>query len=392
MTRERRSIALSILLAVAAVGASCLVYDASLLVSSVPGGPDAGPSARADGGDGGDGGDGSDPCSVLGVPARPDVHDDTPVGELVFALRSLDVGLVPDAGTRATGFNIDLACTCPGPETCVPWPGAPPHCDDPGGRDVGAFKLFGQFSTSGGALTQERVERWYREGWFGLLLRLADYNGKADDPVVSLSVFESTGTRAKAAEPPKPPAFDGTDVWYIDPVSLVGLGPPYLARSADARAYVAGGVLVATIDLLVPMAGFTSDIDTRVSHLDFRGAVLTATLKKNVRGVMAIEDGQFTARWATRSVLDTLGHAADPLLDSGVPVCLGASYALLKARACQAADIVADPNDREHTHACNAVSSPLGFTAVAAQVGPKPGEAPDAGDPCPPNFANDDCP
>lgn len=387
MHRRRRSRTLAFVIAVAAIGASCIVYDENLLLPAPPPLVDAGASSHTDGGEAGD------PCSVTGVPPRPVVPDDSAGGELVFALRSVDIGIVPDAGAHAHGLNLDRACTCPGPETCTAWAGTAPHCDDPGGLDVQTAKFLQQFSANGAELIQARVERFYREGWFGLLIRVADYNGRADDPVVSVTVFESTGTRASPAEKPKTPVLDGTDVWYIDPRSVIGTGPPYLGRASDAAAYVSGGVLVANIPVIrMPMSGFTSDTDTRVSRFDLRSAFLVATLKTNERGVRVIDQGEFAIRWTTQSFLQTLGNAADQSSDAGRPMCLGSNYPVLKAVVCTYADILADPTDTDRTHHCTAMSGAVGFAAVEAKLGPQLGVFEETADPCPANLAGDDCP
>src|SRR5688572_26725096 len=76
--------------------------------------------------------DAVDPCSVVGVPARPNVKDEDDGGDFVFALARIDMGL---DGGLPFALNLDRTCTCPGADSCKRPDAQPPACDGDGGDD-----------------------------------------------------------------------------------------------------------------------------------------------------------------------------------------------------------------------------------------------------------------
>src|SRR5437762_2717572 len=127
------------LCAVCAAGAlawtNCSVYDASLLVA---GGADGGgDDAGSDSPPGDDAG-----CLFARPPPKPASDDGNGDTEFIVALHTLDFGATLDGGALGgRGYDLDSVCTCPGPESCKPWPGAKDHCDDDGGRDNSGGQL-----------------------------------------------------------------------------------------------------------------------------------------------------------------------------------------------------------------------------------------------------------
>ncbi len=340
---------------IVAAWASCAVYDTSLLVPGdggiVPG--DGGPDAFA--------------CNGATYPARP-ASDDPGVdaGDLTFAVRQFDF---PSDGGASRGFDLDRACTCPGPGSCVPPKGAGPMCDDDAGRDNSGGQLLTQFTSFATSYNPQKLNQRMQAGEFGLLVRIRNYNGAPNDTSVEAALYISNGTEPQVdGGPPKTPAFDGTDVWTVDPRSLLGgIAPPYIPQpnSVDTAAYVRDGVLVASLanaDLELAAGSGLASLKVNMSGVVVTGKVV----QKN--GVWSISEGVLTGRWPSRKFLTSIQSIKVPLTDEYLCGDSG-TYASIKALICKNLDIVSSPQNDNTNAPCDALSLALGFEAVGAKFG-----------------------
>ena len=339
---------------IAAFIASCSIYDSSLLVG---GSPDVVAS---------DSGADVDPCNHAEPPDRPAKDDPSDAGGATFvlALDNVDFDLAGDAGGPAVGLDLDHTCTCPGPKSCVPAASSNAQCDDPQGRDNAGGALIKQFSAiSSSELNANKVNTNMAKGVNSMVLVLSNYDETPNDTTVSLAVLVSNGTVPLDDAGTNPiPKHDGTDQWGIDPSSLVGSAPPYVAVNEDDAAYIVNGVLVAHVSFpfgLGPSVG--------ANFLRVDGAYLVGTLTKTSAGYSLT--GYVTGRWDTRNILTGMAGMHDPF-NSGQFLCgSDSTYLALKAAICAGADITRD-STRDNTNApCDALSLAVGFGAEPAQLG-----------------------
>ena len=336
---------------VCAALAGCAVYDASLLLDgSVP--EDAAP---------GDAGADVDTCNHAYPPPRPDASDPSDASiELVVAVQTVDFGL--DGGVF--GFDLDHTCTCPGPESCVPQPAAKAeHCDEPGGRDNSGGILIQALTALSPDLTTARLDTQLDTGKGSLLFRVRDWNGLPDDDQVEVAVFASNGTLPLTDAGANPvPKNDGTDIWSLDPSSVVGNPPPVVAVNEDVAAYVSGGVVVASVPFGLGVGqGFGP------GFLRLNEALLVATLTATPQGYTLA--GTVAGRWDTRNLLTGLQGVRDPF-DSSKYLCgSDTTYQQFKALICGGADIASQSTNDNTGAPCDALSLAVGITAAPAQIG-----------------------
>jgi hypothetical protein len=319
-----------------------------------------GQSARADGGNdaGVVPGDGS--CPLARWPTRP-AADGPSIGDVVLAVETIDLGTETTSAT--IGYDLDGVCTCPGPASCNGPANAKPACDLDGGIDVGgsqALRDLLQLSNQTLAIGDE-----IKGGKRGVLLRLRDYNGRPDDPRVEVDTFLSGGTEGTQTGNPTPPTRDGNDVWTVDPSTLfTDKVPPYAPIVADTQGYVSGGVLVATLDLPLHLAGIA---------LDLRQAVVTGHLDHAASDpplVYHLSGGQIAGREPIAKLLTSLDLSHDPFGNGTAGLCGDSgTYHLVKGRLCGAVDLMTDPKRDNQNDPCDAVGLAFAFTAGPAQLG-----------------------
>ena len=385
IVRKRALASLVVVAALAGVSwSSCSIYDSSLLL---PLPSEAGADSDVDGGlEGG--------CGVH-APMRPSVEDGTASLDLVWALRALDIGvrLGPDAGPPPDpplGLDLDNACTCPGPESCKPRAGGAEHCDDPGGRDNSGGHLLKNFAQiSQGTFSQDQLNQRISNGEFSLLLHVRGYNGGANDAKVELSLYISQGTTSlEDGGIPRPPVWNGNDVWVVDATSVFGGangGGVLIPNYVDTEAYVADHVLVASVDFPLTLGSGNNGVLT----LELTGSILTALLVPEGQ-TFRLDHGDLAGRWATSKLLGSLSALHDPV-NPGQFVCPGTqAYANTKALICRAADISSDPKKTDVSQPCDALSIGIGFIASPAKFGPVR-QRPPLGANCP-DAGPDECP
>jgi hypothetical protein len=324
-------------------------------------------------------------CSDMGIPPRPATDDDAgEVGAIILAFHQVDFeGRVRGRPNETIGLNLDLTCTCPGPESCRPRQADAGHCDLAGSIDNEGSGLFMLYSTAHATPLDDVVNAQIALGNFTVLLEITGYNGQANDGHVVFSFFTSTGTPRADGGARQSPLFDGNDTWEIDPSSVLGGANAVLAPKYRADAYVADHKLVAQFgDFPIPF-GAGSGIGIGLSfHMSLSGLVVTAMLRSDDAGGYRIDDGLLAGRWSTQSILASLGSLPDQTFPG--KVCENPdSFNALRSIVCNAADIAADPaHDRaEPPWGCDAVSVAMKFDGTAAVLGAV-GESAEAGALC----------
>lgn len=325
-------------------------------------------------------------CKRAFYPPPPKVGDAMSIEPIVVAIRSINMG---DGAAGTPGFDLDFTCTCfqDAGETCSTGASAP-QCDEEGGIDNESSDLFRQLVNNLGP--QFFGSTYYSKsaeiGNWSVLVRVSEYSGKTDDPSVKVALYVSPGFVA-----PEVPAWDGADEW---PVSEDSLGP-----SADISdpiyvsngAYVAGGVLVATL----PSAGFRLSGGNSTITVRILGGVLSGTFEFTDQGTR-LTKGTLAGRWSEKAAFESLSSFRGPPVQPGAPalkLCVGDPfYNAIKAAVCSARDILTDPL-LPASAKCDAISLGIGFETYPARLGPvRPIVAPSEG--CTPEKdpAIDSCP
>ncbi len=377
---ERRRAAGILTLAAACAWSACAIYDKSLLLAAPSEGDEAG---TADGG-GADGaieaGRRDAGCQIFAPPPPPAKDDASGNVDVVFAMSAFR--LVP-GGTASVNhpgapvpMDIDQRCTCPGPPSCTS-PAAKPDCDTDGGGDDATGDLWATFAAlAPSQFNDDSLNTGLRLGYNGTLIRLRNYNGAKNDTQVTLIAYESPGTVGVETKMAASPKYDGTDVWTVNPTSLVaGTGADAgagcegndticLPLIYDTNAYVSNGVVVAHISLTVT----AGDVNTRL-RVALSDVVLVAPLIFDGKSYR-VDEGQFAGRWALPDFLGALQSVPDPL--DGTQGLCGASstYGNVKQMACEKRDVVSAQAKDNMGAECDALSVTVSFSAVEAHLGP----------------------
>ncbi len=362
-------------LSLAALGAwsypGCAVYSQSLI-----GSPDQGDTGSIPAEDAG-------PACVGAVPpARPPLTDDGgtgSIGPVVAAFRTIDIGVsgALDAGIPPFGYNLDNTCTCPGLPSCSQRTDAAPgqDCDDTAGRDnldIQLFRLLRGPATTG----TSQIDQGLMMGQYGLLLVIRNYNGRENDPYVTVDFYVSNGLDRDPDGGIPTPRFDGSDLWTIDPGSVHGGKPGGGPIFSDPSAYVSGNSVVAHLPELPIAFGDRTFLGGATMQLS--GAVIVGTLQPSSIGDggsgtfgYSLVGGTIAGRWPTSQILSTLATIPE---EGGTFLCGSDSlnYNIIKSVVCSAADISTlsiEDNTTPTLAPCDAISVGMEFTAVPAQLG-----------------------
>jgi hypothetical protein len=319
------------------------------------------------------------------VPGRPPVGTSSPNDdvEAVFALRnvSLDQG-----GDRWRRFGLDLdamdTSSADAPAECVAADGNPTL-----DGDKGIDNSFGQYvlPTVVGLLSclEDNIALNQGLGFGTVLVRLREWNGTPNDAKVDVSVLSSVdGTSLDdisglewagptvmmpggASEAP-PPAWDGDDVFFVDPASLVAgdLNYPLVWKT---NAYISNGRVVLPVDTATTFVFLTGP---GAFYLSLRG-YLVADLSADGQ---SLEKGLLAGRFSGGELVATL----EPLgiCDQGFR---GSVTSLLTNNL----DLRIDPELGSSDEPCTASSVAFSFQGVRARLadGIAPVELP-IPDPC----------
>ncbi|MBI4701373.1 MAG: hypothetical protein HY744_09475 [Deltaproteobacteria bacterium] len=395
--------------AAAAAGASCVLGQFELV-----GAPDAGADGAVDAGkdgQGDDGGDGAPPgCQRATAPPPPAQPDPGPDDVwFVVGLKWIDFGETKVKNGPEVGYDLDKFCTCckapcpdEGPSCKYPaWATDGGQCDGPGGRDNSVSEIFAAAGIFADNLTSESQNKSLLKGNWSLLVRIAQYNGKANDAQVEVAIFPSPGLGNDDCLGPDPkPKFDGSDRWPVSATALEkisdgGKGDAGACANApgydlskpkyiDQGAYVNNWVVVANL----PEAGLEIAEEEGTMHVTLAAGFVAGRIEKQADGYHLLDAG-LGGMWKLNLFFETLGK----MTSGGKAICTDHSlYPLLKQGICSHADIlskVAGP-----TTPCDSISFGMALEAVPAQLGRIVEVGQSAGDGgCPPetNPGNDNC-
>lgn len=290
---------------------------------------------------------------------------------LAFSEVSFGVGDAGPSIAPAQGLDLDLTCSCPGPPSCLAPKGVEPSCDGPRGQDNALRPVFERFT----AFNQDSLAGTFRAGRSSLLVFVSQYNGGLNDRLVSVGLAVSGGIEGARFPDagPKDPAFDGTDVWTVDPDSVVGGNDALLAGAScqdkpcvplvvDTAAYVSNGVLVARFGALpATKRAFAGQLVFDLEH-----AFLRAKISK-VGEVYQLSEGELTGRWPAERLLHNLTGLDSPF---GGAICKGSAlYQQVKAALCAAVDVAPNPAADNQGNPCTAISTVIAFNATQARAG-----------------------
>lgn len=293
----------------------------------------------------------ADTCRSAHVPPRPaESSDNSSEGVLLAAINSLSL-VHSDAAAPSFGLDLDHHCTCPGPPSCVSRVDAA-SCDGDGGVDNATENLFRALLNSGVAVDDNSVREGISAGLYGIVFRLVGYSGAPDDPHVRFELLNAVSVNDGGR-----PSFDGNDSWLLDEQTY------HLDLSAfnDLDAYVAGGVLVASIPKLVPklllpyLPGRPALVDLEIDE-----AVVVAKVSRTSSGGLVLSEGQVVGRASTPSWLlqiQRTGRCADD-----------PSFGSAQALICAYRDIARRSADDDKGRPCESISFAIGFEASPARI------------------------
>lgn len=310
-----------------------------------------------------------DPCSEIGIPPAPNPQTSKPTdtGDVTFALYSVNTGTDKGNVVRSWGFNLDRRCTCPGPAACAVM--GDMFCDYEAGVDdegVKVFRdlqMFAQQVDAGGFFADTLFNSALQKGESGLLVRMRNYNGQADDAEVQVAIYSSPKSMAM-------PNWNGNDQWNVDS-SFIS------ANNVDLPLYeVAGWVtnhtLVASPAQIPIVIGSMAAQPVRV-RLD--SGRIVAKIDMNGTQITGI-NGVLAGRWKAVEFLQNLQGVPDPQ-DMSKHLCgdgtgdagLSITYLAIRSAVCKHRDLNSNPDNDDKNFVCDAVSFGIGFEAKTARLG-----------------------
>lgn len=298
---------------------------------------------------------------------------------LVFAVSNLRAGMDPKQPDDWSLLGLDLDCLATNdqgePPSCIQEPdagGKSKTQDGLDGRDNGFGGVIGKkvrdISTVLGKNIETVNNNGLANGIQGMLFVVENYNGKANDPVVSLSLLMSAGT-VDAQGNHVAPKHDGTDIWSVESLSVDSDAGTALYR--DDAAYVRDHLLVAKLPTGVPItitaeaANIVVSLTTATVHLP-----LSDELKY-------ITDAVISGVWPKDQATDAM-HT----LVKALGACPGEpGWGVLDQSIIDAVDIrengQADPGEP-----CQGISFGIGLNAMIARRGTVVDPRPPEPDPC----------
>jgi hypothetical protein len=327
-----------------------------------------------------------DPCHHHVPPLPPAIPDDPAgdIGALTVAISAVSIRGALDGGA-ATGYDLDGVCTCfadphtahDGGSACIPpdgGGGGVSLCDEDGGDDVQFAKLLAPYPgyfTGGGTI-----------GGATLLLRITQYNGRANDASVfvgfipSAGIYDITGCErdagVDAGSPPYEPSGRACDTWTVDPANVL---PGTTEPTSFLPGYVTDHTLVLPasakpVTLMIggaPIPVQSTELTARLVPVDDQLVPLSP--EPDVGTLFRLENGLLGGRVATGDVLR--GFAISQAVTGTGPLCgPDALFPVLKSKfLCPNADVVSDMTLDFTDKICDAMSVSVSFRAQPGRMG-----------------------
>lgn len=337
-------------------------------------------------------------CGDLGIPAPPDGGGGgASVGPIVAALRILDFGMEVDGGgPTIPGLNLDRTCSTDVATSSCTFDLLPSkfekHAKDKNraGLDnagYGLIQFIGAFSDTFDA---EGFNRGIKQGQYGAVIRISDWNGQPNDGSIRLEVFPSLGLDPHL-DGGLEPRFDENDVWRLDKRFQLG-GAVEGSNIVSDNAWVTNGRLVARFgEVILPLR---IDDDPKPFDVRIKDAIVTGTIGTDV----PLSDGVIAGRWKTSDFLDQVKkiylkkslNIVDKFICDSEAAAL---YSSIRTQVCEGRDLRADSRDNQRLP-CDAVSAGARIETYRVSTIGKFVESFDGGPRCVTDSAvpeNDDC-
>jgi hypothetical protein len=297
-------------------------------------------------------------CPLASPPPPPSAADKESVPPLRYVLRTF-------FASENVGFDLDGRCTGAGAgfgplaeSSCTARTAEVSLTDGPGGVDNATAALLRRVqAVSGFAKSDLGFDQIAAEGRQSVVVELSRFNGTADDPDVTIAVYESPGLEepracddagdagsgdaaSEAGTAPRP-TWSGCDTWSVAP------SPP----TESSSAWVKNGVGVARFETLA----------VRFGEVYLRIRRVVATLRNaNENNPKVTLSGTIDPA----ELVDAFGEA----VVAGTPVCRNAPlFAGLKQFACDGADVYVGADAAAPR--CNGLSFGAEFATAAIRVG-----------------------
>jgi hypothetical protein len=336
--------------------------------------------------DGGTSAEGGPTCNSRQAPPPPTGINDTGSVSALLAIQIVQIDTASDAGIAApVSLDMDHTCTGAGQgDSCLRPGDGGVFKDGPRGEDNALGLLFNAINAAQNFPPTFATDR-IKAGYFTLMIGLAGWNGLPDDPQVGIVLYDSEGITKKDADGGRAlPKFDGTDVWSIDPDSVVS-GADHIgvdcaspdakysciARTRDDFAYVTGGKLVARprrdSDSNGPVPVNLRSVVGDIS-MNFYDLTLIGDLKGGPDGATAL-NAEFSGRIPVSNLIQTFGGIQDFTKNNGQPLCNNPSlFSLSRGAVCAAQDL-SDPGKDNTGQKCDYISGAFSFSAIPAVLG-----------------------
>lgn len=314
--------------------------------------------------------DGNAACDGVNVPPEPPRDRAGGDGNTFWtAFRTFDLGI--DQARRAVGYNLDRTCsTTIATSSCrstIDQPTFDKFTADRGdaGIDDTSVVLMGDLGLLSPAFNPTEIDARLKRGDYGMVVRVRNYNGAAEDTAVDVELFPTIGvTNGSGGSTPN---FDRGDVWRRDARFTLYQGSEN-SKNRAAKAYVSGGKLTAFFaELVLP---FRAAEDPKPFDLRLRETWLTARVAADGDG-FRLDEGVIAGRYRTVDFLsevlsiyvEHLGalrdfHVCD---EPGKPV-----YGAIKQQLCPVRDLRGSEREDRSGSSCDAVSFVVRFDAPAA--------------------------
>lgn len=287
-------------------------------------------------------------CARAAIDAAVPKRQDGTGGDIdiVLAVQSITLG---DA-RRDFGYDLDGVCT----ESCVPRVPDGGTADGDEGRDNAAGSIIAGLGIDPAAFANDSFAR----GSLGILARIRNYNGEANDDEIAFSLYRSTGVPSG-----KPRFDDPNQEWKLDPTDLKNGAGGDLTAINESTGFVRDHVFIVD-GLDTSKIPFNSDSDILLHNVSFTGRLELSDGRWNAVDAIGV------GRWGLTDALQTIAHVKDPN-DENQRLCHNPLlFGLARGLACKAADLTLKRSDDARGVTCNALSTAVGFVTAPAKLGP----------------------
>ncbi|MBX3210171.1 MAG: hypothetical protein KF764_34385 [Labilithrix sp.] len=316
----------------------------------------------------------------IDLPGRPNESSEVERPARYFAFSTLDLGI--DRADGRPGFDLDGRKTFDlAANSCTLYAGGDPADtlrfagDTDGGIDNASFELLQLLRSFVAALDPTRIDARLRAGYFGVVLRVDDWNHTANDRQVTLHPFPTIGywevpTDGGAVfwnREARPFDRDAGDLVMIDERFRGGtIG----SSMASPFGWINDGTLVARFErFTLPVRSSVDEL--RPFDLEIRDAWLTAKLvTSGDGGVATLTHGRIGGRISASSFLTQASLIFDP--QAGGALCSRVTTST-SGYLCNARDIRLSHCDDDKGLACDALSFGARFEATEIredEIGP----------------------